>query len=304
MWAELQTPPSITSSSTIIILTPNNKMPNNQIKAAVIGDPIAQSLSPVIHNYFLKKYQINGSYEAIKITQENLLSEVKSLINQGFAGFNVTIPHKEEIFKICDFKSKTALAVGAINTVIITPDKKLFGHNSDVDGFLNNLKDLQKDFDLANKNVFVIGAGGAARAIIYALIKSKVAKIFITNRNKNRALELIKNFPNCEIVFLEMVDFENHLNQCDLLVNSTSLGMLGQEPLRINLKNLKKSSMVYDIVYKPLITDLLNSANLQGNKIITGIGMLLHQALIGFEAWYKTKPEIDQEIIKKLYEIH
>lgn len=276
------------------------------IKAAVIGDPISHSLSPKIHNFFLKKYKIDGSYEAIQIKKDELKKSVAELVNQGFAGFNVTLPHKEEIFKICDHKSKTAELTKAVNTVIVTEDKKLFGHNSDAEGFLNNLKESQPNFDLKNKNAFVIGAGGAARAIVYALIKAGAKKIFITNRNEARALELIKNFSdfsaekNCQLKFLDAKNFAEKLSDCDLLTNSTSLGMSGQEPLIIDLKNLKKSAIVYDIVYKPLMTDLLQAAEKNGNKIVTGIGMLIHQALIGFEFWFKQKPEIDKKLIKLL----
>lgn len=272
------------------------------IKAAVIGDPISHSLSPKIHNYFLKKYQIDGSYEAIKIPKNELKQSVKSLIEQGFSGFNVTIPHKEEIFKICDYKSQTATLTGAVNTVVITSEKKLFGHNSDAEGFLNNLIETCPDFNFKNKNAFVIGAGGAARAIIYSLIKSGVKNIFITNRNQNRAINLIEDFAifanekKCELTFLNQKDFEKNLENCDLLTNSTSLGMTGQDPLNLDLKNLKKSAIVYDIVYKPLMTPLLQEAKKQGNKIVTGIGMLVHQALIGFELWFKQKPEIDEKL--------
>lgn len=274
------------------------------IKAAVIGDPISHSLSPTIHGFLLAKHQINGTYEAKKITKEDLAAGVSELVNEGFAGFNVTLPHKEEIYKICDYKSKTATLTGAVNTVIVTPDKKLFGHNSDVAGFLNNLQNCHPDFDLKDKIAFVIGAGGAARAIVYGLIKSRVKKIYITNRSEIRAAELIKNFTNfaseknCEIKFLEQKDFEKNLGECDLLTNSTSLGMNGQEALEIDLKNLNREAIVYDIVYKPLMTELLTSASKRGNKITTGIGMLVHQALIGFEAWFKTKPEIDEDLLK------
>lgn len=275
-------------------------------KAAVIGDPIAHSLSPKIHNFFLEKYQITGSYEAIKIAKSDFKESIAKLVNEGFAGFNVTIPHKEEIFKICDYKSRTAKLTGAVNTVIITEDKKLFGHNSDAEGFLNNLKESQPNFDLKNKNAFVIGAGGAARAIVYALIKSDVKNIFITNRNEERAVDLIKNFSafaaekNCHLKFLHTKNFDEELSKCDLLINSTSLGMAGQEELKIDLKNLKKSAIVYDIVYKPLMTDLLKAAEKNGNQIVTGIGMLVHQALIGFEFWFKQKPEIDEKLVKLL----
>jgi len=270
------------------------------IKAAVIGDPISHSLSPKIHGYFLQKYNIDGSYEAIRIEKNNLKSEIQKLVDQGYAGFNVTLPHKEEIFKLCDYKSQSAQICGAVNTVIITQDKKLFGHNSDVDGFLNNLKISAPEFDLKNKNTFVIGAGGAARAIIYGLLKSGVKKVFITNRNHERAEKLIADFAKIGAVeFLAHEDFCQKLNYCDLLVNSTSLGMSGQEPLQIDLSNLKKSAIVYDIIYKPLITELLASSQKRGNKIVTGIGMLIQQALIGFEAWFKTKPEAD-EILEKI----
>ena len=280
-------------------MTAPEQLKDSMIKAAVIGDPISHSLSPKIHNFFLQKYNINGIYEALQISKENLKEEILKLIDQGFAGFNVTIPHKEEIFKLCHHKSKTAQLCGAVNTVIITEDKKLFGHNSDAEGFLNNLK---------NKNTFVIGAGGAARAIVYALIKSEVKKIFITNRNLNRAQELVKNFSdfsaqkNCEIIILNQKDFENNLTDCDLLTNSTSLGMKGQEALNINLSKLKNSAIVYDIVYKPLITNLLQNAQNQNNLIVTGIGMLIEQALIGFEAWFKIKPQIDIELFRILEE--
>lgn len=274
------------------------------LKAAVIGDPISHSLSPTIHGFLLAKHQIDGTYEAKKIAKEDLASGITEIVNQGFAGFNVTLPHKEEIYKICDYKSKTATLTGAVNTVIITPDKKLFGHNSDVAGFLNNLQNSHPDFDLKGKIAFVIGAGGAARAIVYGLIKSQVKKIYITNRSEIRAAELIKNFSdfatekNCEIKFLEQKDFEKNLSECDLLTNSTSLGMKGQAALEIDLQNLNRDAIVYDIVYKPLMTEILKSASARGNKITTGIGMLVHQALIGFEAWFKTKPEIDEDLLK------
>ncbi len=275
----------------------------NILKAAVIGDPISHSLSPKIHNYFLTKYNISGTYIPIEVKKDDLSKCLSYMIESGFAGFNVTIPHKENMFKLCDRVSKTAQLIGAVNTVIITEDKKTFGHNSDAEGFLNNLKYEFPDFDLKSKNAFVIGAGGASRAIVYGLIKSEVKEIFITNRSKERALELIKNFENfareknCHLKFLQ--NFDN-LENCDLLVNSTSLGMQGQEKLTIDLQSLKKSAIVYDIVYKPLMTDLLVTAQKQGNRIVTGIGMLIFQALVGFEAWFKQKPEVDGELVKIL----
>lgn len=277
-----------------------------KIKAAVIGDPISHSLSPKIHNFLLERHKIEGEYEAILVKKEEIKSFINSAKEIGLAGFNVTIPHKEEIFKICDYKSKSATLTGAINTVVITPDKKIFGHNSDAEGFSNHLKNSEPNFDLKNKTIFVIGAGGAARALIYALIKDEVGKIYITNRNQSRAEDLIKNFTEfaakkkCELQFLKKEDFTKNLSKCDLLVNSSSLGMSGQEPLEIDLQNLNPQAIVFDIVYKPLITDLLKTSQARGNKIITGLGMLVFQALVGFELWFKQKP--DEKFVKELFE--
>ncbi len=277
-----------------------------EIRAAVIGDPIKHSLSPKIHTFLLEEYGINGTYIPIQVSKEELSNCVKHLVDSEFAGFNVTLPHKEAIFKLCDFTSKTAQLTGAVNTVIVTADKKLFGHNSDAEGFLNNLAKTYPDFSLKNKTAFVVGAGGAARALVYALIKSEVSRVIITNRNFDRAQELIKNFrefadsKNCQLQFMSHQDFTDNLNQCDFLTNSTSLGMDGQQALDLDLTNLKKDAVVYDIVYKPLITNLLSDAEKRGNRIVTGIGMLIQQALVGFEAWFKHKPETPE--IQKLYD--
>jgi shikimate dehydrogenase len=280
---------------------------NSIIKAAVIGDPISHSLSPKIHNFLLQKYGLKGQYEAIKVEKGNLKSAIQSFVDDGFSGFNVTIPHKEEIFKICDFKSKTALLTGAVNTVVITENNKIFGHNSDAEGFINNLKYSQSDFDFKDKVACIIGAGGAARAIVYSLIKSGVKKIIITNRSESRVLELINDLSNfaqkhnSNLEFLNQKAFEAELENCDLLVNSTSLGMVGQPKLQIDLTSLSNKAIVYDIVYKPLMTDLLLEAQKRNNRIVTGIGMLIFQALIGFELWFKKKPE--EKFITELFEI-
>lgn len=288
-----------------------NKNSQKLIQAAVIGDPISHSSSPKIHNFLLEKHHILGNYQAIKIEKSNLYQGVSELVNQGFAGFNVTIPHKEEIFRICDFTSRTALLTKAVNTVVVTADKKLFGHNSDAEGFINNLKFSQPNFVLKNKTAFVIGAGGAARAIIYSLINAEFKKIVITNRSSEKAKKIIEDFSEfssqkkCHLLFQKHEQFCENLNECDLLINSTSLGMTGIEfdkSQEIDLKNLNTDAIVYDIVYKPLMTKLLNDAKQRGNKIVTGLGMLVFQALIGFELWFKEKPkeEFVQEILTKL----
>ena len=272
------------------------------IKAAVIGDPISHSLSPKLHNFWLKKYAINGNYEAILVKNNDLAKAVEFMINNGFSGFNATIPHKETIFKICNNLSRKATLTKAVNTVIIDSNNQLFGDNSDCDGFINNAKYLHKTISFNDKNVFLIGAGGAARAIIYALIENGVKNIFIRNRDSRKAQILIQDFVNLasekktNLHYLEEEEFNKNLDKCDLLVNSTSLGMSLQPPLEINLQNLKSSAIVYDIVYKPKMTNLLTLAQNRGNKIITGFGMLIFQAAVGFEYWFKKKPEINAEI--------
>lgn len=276
-----------------------------KIKAALIGNPVGHSLSPKMHGFWLKQNNIDGSYEAILVKAEDLEDAVKSMIAEGYAGFNITIPHKEKIFQLCNLRTNKANLTKAVNTVIIN-NGKLEGDNSDCEGFMENLKFFQPDLSLKNKNAFLIGSGGGARAIVFSLITSGVKKIFITNRNQQKAQNLINDFQNfatenqVELYFLNQEEFAQNLNQCDLLINSTSLGMVGQPPLTINLKNLQKSAIVYDIVYKPLMTDLLKQAQSNGNKIVTGIGMLAFQGAIGFEYWFKKKPKVTNELLEFL----
>lgn len=262
------------------------------IKAAVIGDPISHSLSPKIHQYFLKLHNIKGSYEAIKVTNYNLEQDIVRLINLDYKGFNVTLPHKESVRNLCHHLSNSAKLIGAVNTILITKDKKIFGHNSDAQGFIDNIKYHFNSFSFKGKNAFIIGAGGAARAVIYGLIKEG-CKIYLTNRNEIRAQKLINDF-NSNITLCNKSDFEKNLNKSDILVNASSLGMENMPELQINLNNLNKNSLVTDIVYKPLMTNFLINAKNNGNNIVTGIGMLLFQALIGFEMWYGKKITINK----------
>jgi shikimate dehydrogenase len=183
---------------------------------------------------------------------------------------------------------------------------KFFGHNSDADGFIKNFYNHCPNYQLSHKKCLVIGAGGASRAIVYSLISQKVAKIFIANRDHEKTLKLIedfKNFSQQNLVELEFVPLKKNfdfLPEIDLIINSTSLGMINQSKLDIDISNAKKSAIIYDIVYKPLITDILKQAETLNLKIITGIGMLIEQALIGFEAWFKIKAEFDLELEKIL----
>ena len=277
------------------------------IKAGVIGFPISHSLSPTIHNFYLKKYNINGTYEAFAIPNENFEESIRNLIDQkNLSGFNITIPHKEKVYNLCHHLSKTAQITKAVNTVIVMENGKLFGHNSDAEGFIKNFFNHCSNYKLQNKKCLVIGSGGASRAIIYSLISQKVAKIIITNRDREKALKLIDDFKNfsqensVELEFVELKRKFDFLSEIDLIINTTSLGMINQPKLDIDISNAKKNTVVYDIVYKPLITDLLKQALELDLKIITGIGMLIEQALVGFELWFKTKAQFDSELEKIL----
>lgn len=276
-----------------------NFTPNTKI-AAVIGDPIAQSLSPHMHNYWLEKYEIDGIYIPLKVSVTEFPQFLESLPDLGFTGCNITIPHKETTLKLCDFISKPAKQIGAVNTVIIK-DGKIYGDNSDYFGFIQNIKSEAPGFDFKNKKVLLLGAGGAARALIFGLLQEGVNEIIIANRSFEKAEELSKIFEKTKAV--KWLDKEKYLSEIDLLVNSTSLGMKGQAELEIDLKNLKKSALVCDIVYKPLMTKLLTDAQNQGNPICTGIGMLIYQGIIGFEKWFGKRPEIDRTLTKKMIEL-
>ncbi len=285
----------------------NNPSLKNKIKAGVIGFPISHSLSPIIHNFYLNKYKINGTYEAFAIPNENFEDSIENLIQQqNLSGFNITIPHKEKIYNLCHHLSKTAQITKAVNTLIVMQNGKFFGHNSDAEGFIKNFYNHCPNYQLNQKKCLLIGAGGASRAIVYSLISQKVAKIFIANRDQEKALKLIADFKNfsqqnsVELEFIPLKTQFDFLNEIDLIINGTSLGMINQQKLDIDISNAKKTAIVYDIVYKPLITDLLKQANELDLKIITGIGMLIEQALVGFEALFKTKAEFDSELEKIL----
>lgn len=257
-------------------------------KTGLLGYPVAQSKSPLIHDYWMKQHGIDGTYEAMKVINDHLPRAVQALKNHHFKGFNITVPHKENIMALCDEIDDTARAIGAVNTVVIDSDK-VIGRNTDAFGFIENMN----GFDVRGKTVLVLGAGGAAKAALYGLQQAGAAKIILTNRTRAKAEAMQDN--NIEI--LDWDKKESALNAIDLLVNTTSLGMAGKPPLEINLTTLNPSAHVYDIVYAPLMPPLLTTAKAQGNPVITGIGMLLHQARPAFKSWHGIMPEVDEALL-------
>ena len=270
------------------------------IKAAVIGHPIGHSKSPLIHNYWIAKYGLSGSYEAIDIPCEALEEKVRRLVEAGYAGFNVTIPHKEEIAGICDELSDTARQVGAVNTVRIVGGK-LLGDNTDVFGFTENIKEGAPEFVFSRAAAVLLGAGGASRAIVHGLLEHGTPEVIICNRTRAKAEEVKASCVDPARVRIEPWEARNSvLARAGLLVNTTALGMQGQAPLEIDLSALSQDTVVSDVVYTPLETELLKAAAVRGNKTVTGIGMLLQQARPAFEAWFGVMPEVTAELRGKV----
>lgn len=271
------------------------------IKAGVIGTPISHSLSPVIHNYWLEKYGIDGSYDAIEVSVEDFPDFIENVGRNGFNGVNITLPHKETALQLMANVDPFATFIGAVNTVIVNMEGVL-GTNTDFVGFARNLMDFAPDFAYEGATAMVLGAGGASRAIIFALLSMKVKHIIITNRTREKA-EAIAGQAQAHMGVgedvISIVDWDEKdaaLKDVDILVNTTSLGMVKQPELEISLDALPKESLVTDIVYNPLETSLLKAARERGNITVDGIGMLLHQAAPGFEAWFGQKPEVDDDL--------
>lgn len=267
------------------------------IKVAVIGHPISHSKSPLIHNYWIEKYGLHGAYDAIDIAPEQLRDEINHMIDAGYKGFNVTVPHKEAVLKLCDSLDMNAQNIGAVNTVVVK-DAKLHGMNTDAFGFLENIRQHYPHFSFDHKCAAVLGAGGAARAVISGLIGEQVDRILLINRTPEKADALLSAMDMATGI-IKRVEWDQRseiLDEVDLLINTTSLGMSGQPSLNIDLKKLPQTALVNDIVYAPLETELLKAAKAHGAKTVSGIGMLLHQARSAFKAWFGVMPEVTSEL--------
>jgi len=264
------------------------------LRAGIIGWPVNHSRSPILHGYWLRKYAIAGSYERIPIAPENFASEFRALAVQGYAGANVTIPHKQSAMTCCDELDSNAQRLKAVNTIVIK-DGCFYGSNTDGFGFMENLRQGAPDWKPHAGPVVIIGAGGAARAVIAALCDAGVKEIHLFNRTRTRADQLASDLGG-PIMTGDWTRLSSALSDCGLLVNCSSLGMVGQPPLEISLQALPSSAYVTDLVYTPLFTPLLIAAAARGNPTIDGLGMLLHQARPGFAAWFGIMPEVDDAL--------
>jgi shikimate dehydrogenase len=260
--------------------------------AGVIGHPIAHSRSPALHNYWLKRYGLKGHYIPMDIAPLDLPDLIRALPRLGFVGLNITIPHKEAILHIADIVTDRAALIGAANTLIFRKDGKIHADNTDGSGFIANLRQHAPNWAPASGPAVVLGAGGAARAVVAALIEVGVPEIRLANRTRARANALRSDF-GAKIHVHEWVHAGNLLDDAVTVVNTTSLGMTGKPDFRIPLDSLNPKALVNDLVYTPLKTQFLIEAEAVGATIVDGLGMLLHQAAPGFERWFGVRPEID-----------
>lgn len=264
--------------------------------AGVIGWPIAHSLSPRLHGFWLDRHRVDGAYVPLAVKPGMLARALSGLSALGFAGANVTIPHKEEACSLVDEVSDLALRIGAVNTVVVRSDGRLFGTNTDAFGFIANLEAGCPGFRADAGAAVLLGAGGAARAIAVALLDAGAAALIIVNRDQGRAERLAAELGSARVRVEPWAKRAEVAGEAALLVNATSLGMAGKPPLDVDLAALPGEAVVTDIVYAPLVTPLLATSAARGNRTVDGLGMLLHQARPAFQAWFGIDPEVSPEL--------
>ena len=264
------------------------------IKSCVIGWPISHSRSPLIHGYWLKQHGIDGNYTRQPVESAALDSFISGLEASGYAGCNVTIPHKERVYRLVIPADETAERLGAVNTVFCS-NNKTYGTNTDGEGFIASLHQSVAGLDLKDTQAVVLGAGGASLAVVNALLEQGVVEILVANRTEEKSQELRERFGH-RITPIAWNTAADHLAECSLLVNTTSLGMKGQPELGLDLSRLNIDAVVTDIVYTPLRTALLEQALERGNPIVEGLGMLLHQAVRGFSLWFGVMPVVTDDL--------
>jgi shikimate dehydrogenase len=264
------------------------------IRAGVIGWPVSHSRSPLIHGYWLKRHGIDGRYDRHPVKPEDVAQFLRSMREDGFAGCNVTLPHKEAAFAALDEARPAARAAAAANTLWYE-NGRLIGDNSDSGGFIDNLRASVPTLALDGGIVSVLGAGGAARAIAFALLEAGASEVRIFNRTRARADALAQYF-GARVKAFQWDERAARSREVALLVNTTSLGMKGGEPLDMDVSAVAPACVVADIVYVPLVTPLLAAAQACGLTTVDGLGMLLHQAVLGFEKWFGVRPEVTEEL--------
>ncbi len=263
---------------------------SSPLLAGVVGWPIAHSLSPALHRFWLRAAGMEGDYVPLAVRPDRLAEALRGLAPLGFRGVNVTIPHKEACLRLVDRPDPLARRVGAVNLVRIDERGRLEGLNSDVAGVSGALEEAVPDLDLRGKSALLLGAGGAARAVAVALLDGGVARLAILNRHEARARALVEELGDRRATAGLWQERSARLKETALLVNATSLGMAGQPPLDLELSLMPKGGVVFDLVYRPLETPLLAEARRRGLAVVDGLSMLVHQAVPSFEAFFGRSP--------------
>lgn len=264
------------------------------IRVCITGQPVSYSRSPLLHGFWLKEHGIDGFYGREEVPPETAADFYRSLAARGYAGCNVTAPNKEIAFSVLDEADPSAVALGAANTLWLEGGR-LCGANTDGYGFLANLDATVPGWEGARRLVLVLGAGGASRAVVRGLVERGFDRVLLVNRTLARAEEVAKPFPG-KVHPRGWEAVPAALAEADILVNTTSLGMKGAEPMAIDLSPLRDEAVVSDVVYVPLVTPLLKLARARGLRTVDGLGMLLHQGVPGFERWFGVRPKVSEAL--------
>ncbi|MCP3460215.1 shikimate dehydrogenase [Bradyrhizobium sp. CCGUVB23] len=267
--------------------------------AGIIGMPVAHSRSPVIHNYWLNAHGIRGVYVPLAVQPERLKDALPGLVALGFRGCNVTMPHKQTAMALLARVNDTARRIGAVNTIVVEEDGTLSGFNNDGNGFVQSLRDAREDWRADEGPILLLGAGGASRAVVVALLENGAREILIANRTADKAEALAKEF-GANVRTVAWADRSAAVADKALVVNCTDRGMVGKDALEIDLSRLKPSTLVADLIYTPLETRFLAEARTRGCKTVNGLGLLLNQARIAFKAWFGVMPDVTPDLIKAI----
>ena len=267
-------------------------------KYGIIGSPLTHSLSPVLHNFWFKKYNVNANYKLIEIKIGQIGEIINKIKKRELQGINVTTPYKQKVIPFLDRVINEAREISSVNTIYLDNENKIVGENTDVYGFNNSFIKKLKDKDLLGKKILILGAGGVAPAIIYALLNKQIKNIFISNRTIEKAENIKKRFPFIEIILWENI--ENKSQDMDVIVNTTSLGMKNGSDFGELIKEFKTDLIYYDVVYNPLETIMLKNFKEKKAKTFNGLEMFLYQGQKSFYLWNKINPQIDEELKKTI----
>ena len=269
-------------------------MPSSVPLAGVVGDPIGHSKSPQLFRHWLTTYGVKGHYVPLHVHQDNFEMVIRALPKAGFVGLNVTIPHKLAALKIADKCTDRAILAGAANTLIFRRDGLIHADNTDGYGFVSNLRAGAPSWQPQSGPAAVLGAGGAARAVVASLIETGCPEVLLTNRTRSKAQTLREDFGT-KVTIVDWIEAGDAIEDATTIINTTALGMVGQPELRVPLDGLAPGNVVCDLVYVPLQTKLLEAARDAGCIAVDGLGMLLHQAVPGFERWFGVRPEVNDK---------